>query len=645
MSLPTAKPRHLQKERKESSFCNLFRSCRSIGISLPESEGGSALREKRVISIFFMLLVMFVALMLRLFWLTQTDNTYRQTDSQHGSYAIKVNTVRGTIYDRNLKQLVNTGISYYAVVAPTKENAAGILSGLRGHVSDFASLQTRIGDGLPFVVRVDTLHLKITGVRVFSTVDRYGAGTLAPHIVGYLSGDGSGASGIEKAYDAQLKKYSQTITASVAVNAMGQSLRGLEADVQAQGSDPAGGVELTLDSSIQAIAQQAANRYIAQGAVVVMDVKTGEILASVSNPSFSQSNLAQALKSGGSPLLNRALSAYNLGSVFKIAVTAAALQAGVSEGFSYTCTGSLDVAGRIFHCHLLSGHGTENMEEGFANSCNPYYITLGQQVGGDKIISMAQTLGFGAATELAPGYRSDAGLLPAASQLQVPAALANFSMGEGTLMSTPVQVARMICAVANGGLLPTPKLVRGTVNAKLQLTKTASAAPDRVFSQEIADKIKQFMIYTVEAGTGKPAKPEYGGAGGKTATAETGWVMDGKTINQAWFAGFYPAASPRYAIVAMLENGVAGGTDVGPVFKYIADRLAPSLGLVPSYSTSSSSTSSSSAGGSAGAAASSALSSASSASAASASAASADSSSSATDSPSSSSGSTAAQGP
>ncbi|HEX3027247.1 MAG TPA: penicillin-binding transpeptidase domain-containing protein, partial [Clostridia bacterium] len=110
--------------------------------------------------------------------------------------------------------------------------------------------------------------------------------------------------------------------------------------------------------------------------------------------------------------------------------------------------------------------------------------------------------------------------------------------------------------------------------------------PDRVFSESIANTIKKFMIYTVDSGTGTPAKPTYGGAGGKTATAETGWIQNGKTINQAWFAGFYPAESPRYAIVAMLENGVAGGADAGPVFKYIADSLAPSLGYsAPSSSS------------------------------------------------------------
>jgi len=99
-----------------------------------------------------------------------------------------------------------------------------------------------------------------------------------------------------------------------------------------------------------------------------------------------------------------------------------------------------------------------------------------------------------------------------------------------------------------------------------------------VISTQIANTVKSFMIKTVDQGTGMPAKPAYGGAGGKTSTAQTGWVQDGKNVNQAWFAGFYPAQSPKYAIVAICENGTAGGADAGPVFKYIANSLAPSCG-------------------------------------------------------------------
>ncbi|HEX2937617.1 MAG TPA: penicillin-binding transpeptidase domain-containing protein [Ruminiclostridium sp.] len=191
---------------------------------------------------------------------------------------------------------------------------------------------------------------------------------------------------------------------------------------------------------------------------------------------------------------------------------------------------------------------------------------------------MAKRLGFGRQTVFAPGLSADAGTLPTSTELKAPAAVANFSMGEGNLMVTPVQVACMVSMVANGGMLPTARLVKGIYDGDKMVTDYPGAVAGRVISADIAQQIKAFMIKTVNEGTGLPAKPVYGGAGGKTATAETGWLKDGKTINQAWFAGFYPADSPKYAIVAMCENGKAGGADAGPVFKYIADGLAPTCG-------------------------------------------------------------------
>jgi cell division protein FtsI/penicillin-binding protein 2 len=219
------------------------------------------------------------------------------------------------------------------------------------------------------------------------------------------------------------------------------------------------------------------------------------------------------------------------------------------------------------------------MSQGFANSCNPYFINLGLKVGGEKLLQVANLFGFGQPMIFAPGLSSDAGTLPSAQELQEPAAVGNFSMGQGNLMVTPVQVACMISAIANDGLLPTARLVKGIYTPGTGVTQNPGAIPESIISPQIAETIKGFMIKTVNEGTGMPAKPVYGGAGGKTSTAETGWVQNGKAINEAWFAGFYPAQSPKYAIVAVCENGTAGGADAGPVFKSIADSLAPLCGF------------------------------------------------------------------
>ncbi|MDR3643508.1 MAG: penicillin-binding transpeptidase domain-containing protein, partial [Clostridia bacterium] len=402
---------------------------------------------------------------------------------------------------------------------------------------------------------------------------------VAPHVIGYVNSDGDGVSGIEKAYDSLLKEAGGTITASFAVDALGRTLQGLSAEVNEE-KGSGSGVVLTLDKDIQAFTQQAALKYLKSGAAVVMDVKTGDILALSSVPEFSQNDVAAAISAANSPLIDRAFSAYDLGSVFKISLCAEAIESNIPTSMTVDCTGKIDVSGRIFRCEKLSGHGVEDMEQGLSNSCNIYFITLGRLLGGDKILDMAKRLGFGSTLELAPGLKPSAGVLPTAQQMKIPAALANFSLGQGNFMATPIQVARMISAVANDGLLPQARLVKGIVGADGKMTAIyAGTEPQSVFSSAISGELQQFLINTVDVGTGMPAKPDIGGAGGKTGTAQTGWVKNGKAIDEAWFAGFYPAQNPRYAIIVVSEAGKAGGTSAGPVFKQIADHLAPYCGL------------------------------------------------------------------
>jgi cell division protein FtsI/penicillin-binding protein 2 len=534
------------------------------------------MKKKRVVAMFFTMLLLFLGVDARIYYLALLGNGSVQTAGTHGSYTLKISGGRGAIYDRNMEPLVNINSDYVAVVAPNKDIASQ-LSALSPHVTDQSALMDDFKKGLPFTITVNTPFIDATGINVIKTQERYGKSAIAPHITGYVDGDGNGVSGIEKAYDDILKKYTSSVTESFAVDAQQRTLSGVTPQIITQGDD-SGGVVLTLDKQIQLDAQTAADKYLKSGAVIVMDIKTGDILASVSEPEYSPLNVSAAIKQSDSPLINRVFTSYNLGSIFKIAVASAALKSGISTDFTYTCTGSVVVDGRTFRCEKTNGHGKEDMSLAFANSCNTYFITLGQKVGGAKILQMANLFGFGLPTVLAPGISTDAGQLPSAQELIQPAAVANFSFGQGDLMVTPVQVADMVSAVANGGLLPTARLVEGIYAPGGMATEYPGAVPDRVISPQIETTIKNFMIKTVDQGTGMPAKPTYGGAGGKTSTAQTGWVQNGKAVNQAWFAGFYPAQSPKYAIVAICENGTAGGADAGPVFKYIANSLAPSCG-------------------------------------------------------------------
>lgn len=519
---------------------------------------------------------MFFGVDARIYYISATSQNSVQTAGTHGSYSLEIYSGRGTIYDRNMSPIVNQQCKYVAVVAPGT-NAAQQLSALSPHVSDLSVLEAGLRKRLPFMITVDTPNINVEGVNVIKSKSRYSTIAIAPHITGYVDGEDNGVSGIEKAYNDILSKYSSTVTETLAVDANRRTLEGVNPQITTQGDD-SGGVILTLDKNIQIYAQQAADKYLKSGSVIVMDIQNGDILAAASEPEYSPLDVEAAINQSNSPLINKAFTSYNLGSIFKIAVSATALESGISSSFSYNCTGVTTVDNRSFRCENSKVHGKEDMSLGFANSCNTYFITVGEKLGGEKILEMAKRLGFGTSTVLAPGISSEAGTLPTSNKLLQPAAVGNFSIGQGDLMVTPVQVACMVSAVANGGLLPTARLVKGTYEGGVT-NEYPNAVPDKVFSKQISDTIKSFMIKTVNEGTGKPAKPNLGGAGGKTSTAETGWVKNGRTINQAWFAGFYPAQSPKYAIVAMCENGKAGGADAGPVFKYIADCLAPSCGF------------------------------------------------------------------
>ena len=331
---------------------------------------------------------------------------------------------------------------------------------------------------------------------------------------------------------------------------------------------------LTLSTEIQSAAETVLRESLEHGAAVVLDAQTGEILAAASVPCFDQNNLAASLGKEGSPFINRAFSAYTVGSTWKLVVAAAAIENGESTARKYDCKSSIEVEGIDFHCHWEYGHGEIDMPAALRVSCNPYFIDLGLSVGGKKILETAENLGFGAGMELAPGLFSAAGSFPSEAELRSPAALASFSFGQGKLTATPLQMAALAAAIANGGCAVTPKLVLGTRDAAGNITFAAEYESNRVMSEATAKKLQKMMISVVEEGSGINAKPESGGAGGKTASAQTGqFDKDGNEIVHAWFVGFYPAESPKYAIAVFAEGMDSGSEFAAPVFKKICDKI------------------------------------------------------------------------
>ena len=193
-----------------------------------------------------------------------------------------------------------------------------------------------------------------------------------------------------------------------------------------------------------------------------------------------------------------------------------------------------------------------------------------------RIRKMAETLGFGTATQLAPGLLGASGTLPDAAALENPGELATFSFGQGALTVTPLQITAMMNTVANGGVYRTPAFVQGIVDADGTLTGQTRAADTRtVFDAATARVLRSMLASVVSEGIGSEAQPKTGTAGGKTGTAQTGqYDENGEELLNYWFSGFYPADDPRYTITVLQDGILKPETSSAAIFAKVTEILA-----------------------------------------------------------------------
>ncbi len=476
---------------------------------------------------------------------------------------------RGTIYDRNLIPLVNESNTRKAIVFPEIADVSALKSVLSDE--DFAKAMENYS---PKIIDTGGGIINGNGIYNFTAPLRYSESQLAPHIIGYLR-DGEGVSGIEKSLNEFLKSGARTVSARYSTDGVGALMKGESIEISASENENLSGVVLTLDSEIQRIAETVLKEKIPKGAAVVLKPDTGEILAAASVPAFSPADLSAALDSADSPFVNRAFSAYTVGSTWKLLIAASALENGISTARTYDCEHTITVEDIDFHCHWEYGHGVIDMPAALRVSCNPYFIDLGLSVGAERILETAKNLGFASPFELAPDFFTSAGKLPKRDELYSKAALASFSFGQGKLMATPLHMAVLVSAFANGGFAVTPSLVSGTYDRDGNFTPYTVYEKNRVMSEDTAAKIREMMTSVVEDGSGTLAKPETGSAGGKTASAQTRqFDPDRKETVHAWFIGFYPAENPKYAIAVFAEGMESGGDFAAPVFKDICDGIS-----------------------------------------------------------------------
>ena len=407
----------------------------------------------------------------------------------------------------------------------------------------------------------------------YTYTKRYDALSLASHFIGYTDLSGKGVCGIEKIYDSYLwsdATYSINTIKDVKNNTIDKfGIRSQNKNV------PGMSLKLTLDYHIQKEAEEAMKNKKATGSVVVLDAKNFDLLASVSSPSFDRTDVGKYVNSSKGELIDRSISQYNAGSIFKIITCAAALENNdFNENSKFFCTGSSNVNSVIFNCHKKDGHGFLNLESAFYNSCNCAFYEMGIKCQIKKIQKCAESFGLGKKViNFDNEFCGNVNLKKAVTN----ADMANISIGQGDILITPVQAVKIAAIIANDGVSKNVNTAMCLVDKNGKETGNFYKNDEkRAIKKDTARKIGKMMEKCVLYGTGTGAKSKELSISGKTGTAQTGWLKDGSLMVHGWFVGFFPSEKPKYAMCVFLENGKSSNS-AAVIFKEIAEKICNDL--------------------------------------------------------------------
>ena len=565
-------------------------------------------------------LLVLVALLLLQFWLLQGVNSkkYRDLAENNRIRTLSIAAPRGTLTDRNGHILAENKPAFKIVVtmgpSGSVETISHSLAALLG--VDAADIRQKLGRPraayqpvtikakatFEDVAAVEARRLELPEVSVeVVPVRSYPQAGSAAHVVGRVGevtdrqlkqpafadfepGRVVGQSGLEALYNEDLTGVDGL--RRVVVNS-----RGVEVSLSEDQPAHAGGaVELTLSADLQA-AMEAAFKNQA-GSAVALDPYTGEILGLVSSPGFDPnsftSGIEQSLWDGltgdpKTPLLNRAIQGqYAPGSLFKVVVAAAGLEEGlITPETTVFCPGYASIYGHVFKCNRPAGHGVVSLGRAIGESCNVFFYQLGARLEIQRLAAYARKFGLGTASGVdlpseAPGLIPD----PAWKERFFKAPwyqgeTISVSIGQGQVLATPLQMARMMAAIANGGRLVQPHIVR------LISGKPVPYEPPRSmgFRPSTIAAIRQGLYMAVNSGgSGQRAQVTDLVVAGKTGSAQvvssTRLTKDVNAIQpHAWFAGFAPLDGPRIVLAVLVDHGGSGGASAAPVARAIFEKF------------------------------------------------------------------------
>lgn len=515
------------------------------------------------------------------------------------SRKLPIGADRGEIYDRKGRVLATNLTTTSLVLIPNQiknpEEVAKKLSeilnsdynDMLAHVTKKTSIERVHPEGrqLSYDIASKIEELHFDGVYLVKESKRYYPyGTVLSHVLGYVGIDNQGLSGLELTYD----KYLTGENGAIKYFSDGKGNRLELSEVY---EEPQNGVNLTLtiDLDLQLAAEReldnAVMKYNPEHAIALaMDPNTGEVLAMASRPNFDSNNYQDY----DTTTINRNLPiwmTYEPGSTFKIMTLASSLEEKTVNLFedTYYDSGSVSIDGATIHCWKSGGHGAQTYLNVVENSCNPGFVSLGNKLGVDKLMSYINKFGFGEKTGIDLNGESS-GILFNPSRMG-PVELATTSFGQG-ISVTPIQQVTAVSAVINNGYLYQPYIVKSLEEPETKsIVKLNEPVLRRRVINEESSKLARFALESVVAnGSGRNAYIENYRVGGKTGTAqkvEDGHYLDGNYILS--FVGFMPADEPKIVVYVAIDNpkGVTqyGGVVAAPIAKSILETAISVLNI------------------------------------------------------------------
>lgn len=553
-------------------------------------------KKERITFLFILFIIFYFLLIYRLYNIQVIQsNKFEEIAQQEHLTSLSIEGERGNIYDRNLKKLVvNVNIQSLFAIPPKIENPRE--AALK--ISLILNLETKevldkLNQKRPFVwikrklneTEVEEIKkLNLEGLDFLKESKRfYPKKYLASNLMGFVGIDNQGLEGLELFFDQELKGLPGLVV--LERDALGGKipLSIKELNTHRDGNS----IVLTIDEFIQYITEEALDKafqkYKAKaGVAIVVEPKTGEVLAMAVRPSYDPNYFNKyALDIWRNLAITNT---YEPGSTFKIVTIATALEEGVVKlDDQFYCKGWTNYNGHIFHD--IHQHGSQNLTDIVKNSCNVGIIQAGTRLEQKVFEKSIRRFGFGMLTEInLPG---EANGLIRSSKDWSKISLASISIGQ-EISVTPIQLIMAISAIANRGTLMKPLIVKEILDSNQNSVKVFKPKPVRqVVSAETALTMTKILEQVVIDGTGMEAKLDEYQVAGKTGTGQIFDFATGKYSNSAYtslFVGYVPAENPKISILILLDQpkgSYYGGTVAAPVFKEIASKVLPYLSIPP----------------------------------------------------------------